>query len=259
VSPVRRATLALGAGLAILAAPAAAAVSPILAAPVSAPPVSPTISASPVSAPTARGAHIADVVVATNAHARPSAGSARVWRVPVETSVVHGPVELLILGSVRVSGQTWLDVRLPIRPNTAHGWISANDVRLQSTPWRIVVELSLRSVEVFRSGRLVRRVGAVVGKPSTPTPVGLFAVYEFARQPASSDLGPWALHLTAHSDFLFHFGGGPGRVAIHGRAGDLLADPLGSALSHGCVRVSNANISWLAHHVQPGTPVSVEG
>jgi lipoprotein-anchoring transpeptidase ErfK/SrfK len=103
----------------------------------------------------------------------------------------------------------------------------------------------------------VRRFGAVVRSCSTPTPSGLFAIYAKARQPVGSELGPWALHLTGHSNVLFNYGGGPGRVAIHGRAGDLLADPIGTARSHGCVRVQNGEISWLAAHVPEGTPVRI--
>ena len=48
------------------------------------------------------------------------------------------------------------------------------------------------------------------------------------------------IQLTAFSDVLDNYGGGPGRVAIHGRGGASLADPLGTARSHGCVRVANA-------------------
>ena len=39
-----------------------------------------------------------------------------------------------------------------------------------------------------------------------------------ASRTPSGFLGPWALHLTAHSDVLDDYGGGPGTVAIHGRA-----------------------------------------
>jgi lipoprotein-anchoring transpeptidase ErfK/SrfK len=98
---------------------------------------------------------------------------------------------------------------------------------------------------------------AVVGKPGTPTPVGHFAIAERVRQGPGSELGPWALHLTAHSNVLDDFGGGPGRVAIHGRAGPLLSDPLGSDRSHGCIRVASSEISWLAARVHEGTPVDV--
>jgi len=96
-----------------------------------------------------------------------------------------------------------------------------------------------------------------MGKLSTPTRRGLFAIDERIRQPAGSELGPWALFLTAHSRILRNYGGGPGRVAIHGRAGPLLAAPLGSAASHGCFRVENRWIRWLSRIAIEGTPVRV--
>jgi lipoprotein-anchoring transpeptidase ErfK/SrfK len=74
---------------------------------------------------------------------------------------------------------------------------------------------------------------------------------------ASSGLGPWTLPLTIMSNVLENYGGGPGRVGIHGRAGASLLDQLGSARSHGCIRVDNRHISWLAAHVPAGTPVAI--
>ena len=65
------------------------------------------------------------------------------------------------------------------------------------------------------------------------------------------------LALTAHSQVLMNYGGGPGRAAIHGRDGESLADPIGSARSNGCVRVANADVGYLAQHVPPGTPVDL--
>jgi lipoprotein-anchoring transpeptidase ErfK/SrfK len=53
------------------------------------------------------------------------------------------------------------------------------------------------------------------------------------------------------------FGGGAGRVAIHGRSGSLLADPLGTSRSHGCIRIDNAAVAWLAARAVEGTPVVV--
>jgi lipoprotein-anchoring transpeptidase ErfK/SrfK len=53
------------------------------------------------------------------------------------------------------------------------------------------------------------------------------------------------------------YGGGPGRVAIHGRGGASLRDPLGSARSHGCVRIPNRAVAWLAERAAPGTPVDI--
>ncbi len=70
-------------------------------------------------------------------------------------------------------------------------------------------------------------------------------------------LGPWALHLTAHSNVLDNYGGGPGRVALHGRSGALLNDPLGTSRSHGCIRMPNAFIARLERVAVEGTPVVI--
>ena len=73
---------------------------------------------------------------------------------------------------------------------------------------------------VYRNGRKQRSFRSVIGAPATPTPRGLYAIYEKLAQPDPKGfLGPWALHLTAFSNVLLNYGGGPGRVAIHGRDG----------------------------------------
>jgi lipoprotein-anchoring transpeptidase ErfK/SrfK len=120
----------------------------------------------------------------------------------------------------------------------------------------VIVSTGARRVDVRRAGKLVRSFPAVVGADVTPTPHGLFAISERIRQ-FGGVLGPWALHLTAHSNVLDDYGGGEGRVAIHGRSGALLADPLGSARSHGCIRIDNHHISWMAAHLPAGTPVRI--
>jgi lipoprotein-anchoring transpeptidase ErfK/SrfK len=53
------------------------------------------------------------------------------------------------------------------------------------------------------------------------------------------------------------FDGGDGQVALHGRGGASLLDPLGSARSHGCVRLANGAIDWIAGHVPVGAPVRI--
>jgi lipoprotein-anchoring transpeptidase ErfK/SrfK len=102
----------------------------------------------------------------------------------------------------------------------------------------------------------------VVGAPSTPTPRGLFAVAGVWKSRPGSFVGSWVLALTAHSDVLQHFDGGDGRVALHGRGGASLLDPLGTAASHGCVRLANRAISWLVREIGrarlPGTPVAID-
>ncbi|MGA2469249.1 MAG: L,D-transpeptidase [Solirubrobacteraceae bacterium] len=212
----------------------------------------------PVPGPTERLAYLAYVVIPTEARTAPSVYASVAEHVGTQSLWVGGPVQLLVLGSaIDAAGREWLQVRLPIRPNDASGWIPSNNVILKRTEWRLVVYLHHRRLEALHDGQLVRSFQVVIGKRATPTPMGLFALYAIARQPPGSELGPYALHLTAHSDVLTNYGGGPGRVAIHGRAGPLLADPIGSARSHGCIRADNNEILWLVARLPLGTPVEV--
>jgi lipoprotein-anchoring transpeptidase ErfK/SrfK len=155
----------------------------------------------------------------------------------------------------------WVRLRMPWRPNSEAAWVNANSVSLQLTRWRIAVSTSRRTLTVFHAGRAVRTVQVVVGKPSTPTPTGLFAIVWAVPWHPNDFLGSWVLMLSAHSDVLQQFDGGDGTVGIHGRGGASLIDPLGSARSHGCIRLANDSIDWLVHTIGqsrlPGTPVQV--
>lgn len=204
-----------------------------------------------------RGAVTALVVAPTRARRRPG-GRRRLMRVETHTAWGQQPQVLLVLGARRRRGMLWLRVLLPRRPNGTRGWIPRNKVYLQRTRVWVDVRLGRREVRVYRRGRLVRRDRAVIGAPSTPTPRTLAAIYERARQPdPRAFLGTYALHLTALSNVHFQFGGGPGRIAIHGRGGASFADPLGSARSNGCIRVNDRAVNWLARHLPLGTPVRI--
>jgi lipoprotein-anchoring transpeptidase ErfK/SrfK len=207
----------------------------------------------------AAGATIATIVATTGA--RPAPGASRVvWRALPQTDWSGEPQSLLVLGSADVGDQQWLRVLVPTRPDGRSAWIPRNRVTLARTRYWLVVAKRARRVQVYADGRRLHNFQAVIGKPATPTPDGLAAVYERDRQPDPNGfLGPWALPLTALSNVLRSFGGGPGRIAIHGRGGSSLVDPLGSAASHGCIRIDNGPVTWLATHVPQGAPVQITG
>jgi lipoprotein-anchoring transpeptidase ErfK/SrfK len=218
----------------------------------------PAHAATPATpaAPTAKLAYTAKIMIATNVFKRPGKGIA--VRLPTHASWGGGPHVLLVLDTRTYRGKAWLRVALPDRPNGSSGWIREDFVRLSTTPWRVTLNRAAHVVTVYRYGRKQRSFSAVIGAPATPTPRGLYAIYEKLAQPNPKGfLGPWALHLTAFSNVLFNYGGGPGRVAIHGRDGASLADPLGSSRSHGCIRVDDANILWMARVIPLGTPVLI--
>lgn len=204
------------------------------------------------------GASIAQIRVRTIVRTRPARSARAVWTAGPETVFSRAPQRLLVLGSRTVGARQWLRVLLPIRPNGSSGWIPRELVTTSRTRWWVIVAKSARSVTVLRDGRRVRRFAAVIGTAATPTPEGLAAIYERnLQEDPSAFLGPWSLPLTLHSDVLRSYGGGPGRVAIHGRSGASLDDPVGTARSHGCVRISNGPVAWMAARLPAGTPVEV--
>lgn len=201
-----------------------------------------------------------ELVVLLDAHAvhqAPSAGSPTVTvladRRPITGEQTTVPV---IARSIAAGGARWLQVMLPGRPNGSTGWISRQDTRGLVTAWAIVVDLATRHVNVYSDGRRTRSFQAVVGKPSTPTPTGRFFVEETLQMAPAEPGGPFALALSARSNVLQEFEGGPGQIAIHGR--DNLGGTLGTAASHGCIRLATASIDWLATRIGPGTPVTIE-
>lgn len=152
--------------------------------------------------------------------------------------------------------RSWVQVRLPGRPNGHKGWIPAHHTRRTSTEWQITLRLSTRWVTVYRDGRVKRRFRAVVGTSSTPTPRGRFFIEEALTVASGHAGGPFALATSARSEVLQEFAGGPGQIAIHGTNG--LSGALGSAASHGCIRLSTGAITWMARRIGGGVPLTVK-
>jgi lipoprotein-anchoring transpeptidase ErfK/SrfK len=191
------------------------------------------------------------------AHASAAAGSKAIEPVSAVRPLTKVRTVLPVMGLVRnKDGNRWYHVRLPGRPSGHTGWILADQTIRSSTEWRLVVTVSARRVEVYRDGRPVRGFSAVVPKPSTPTPYGEFFVEEAERIAPGDVGGPYALAISARSDIFQEFDGGPGQIAIHGTDG--LGDPLGSAASHGCIRLAPSAMTWLAHRIGAGVPVTVQ-
>jgi lipoprotein-anchoring transpeptidase ErfK/SrfK len=190
------------------------------------------------------------------ARAAPDARARIVGAVPVWTRLTRSRMTLPVVGTATgSSGAVWVRVRLPMRPDGASGWVPADAGSPGSTSWAIVIHRTERRAAVLDKGRVQASFPVVVGKPSTPTPLGTFFVVEKLRLAPRVTDGPWALATSAYSDVLSGFAGGDGQVALHGTVG--FTDPLGTFSSHGCVRFAPAAITWIANHVDLGTPVLV--
>jgi lipoprotein-anchoring transpeptidase ErfK/SrfK len=190
------------------------------------------------------------------ARSRPAVDARRIETVAARRPLTRVRTILPVLGEATSDdGRTWVQVRLPGRPNGHKGWIPASRTRSASTGWHISVDLSARRVAVYRDGLLARRFKAIVGKRSTPTPRGQFFVEEALSLSSAAAGGPFALASSARSRVLQEFEGGPGQIALHGT--NHLAGALGTAVSHGCIRLSTRAITWLARRIGAGVPFTV--
>jgi lipoprotein-anchoring transpeptidase ErfK/SrfK len=146
-------------------------------------------------------------------------------------------------------------VYLPIRPNESTGWVNDRDVVLARNPYSLQVRLRAHQLVLRKQAQIVARIPAAVGRSVLPTPKGLYYIVELLKQPdPRGPYGPYAFGLSAHSNVLYSFGGGPGQIGIHGTD---VASSIGRSASHGCIRIPNAAITRLAGQLPLGTPVRI--
>ena len=189
------------------------------------------------------------------ARTRPSVRSRRIETVPARRPLTGVRTVLPVIGHARSKdGRSWARVRLPGRPSGHTGWLPTSQTRRSSTGWRLALDLSARRVTVYEHGRVSRRFSVVVGTASTPTPRGRFFIEEGLALSGSHG-GPFALATSARSAVLQEFEGGPGQIALHGTNG--LSGALGTAASHGCIRLNTSSITWLARRIGAGVPLTV--
>jgi lipoprotein-anchoring transpeptidase ErfK/SrfK len=119
---------------------------------------------------------------------------------------------------------------------------------------RIVVHVGSRTLAVHRisDGRLLLRAVVAVGKPGAETPLGRDFYVQARFAPDDPFFGPLVLETSAYSKLSEWPGGG--LAGIHGTD---RPDLLGRAVSHGCVRVSNAVDRALARLAPLGTPIDL--
>lgn len=149
----------------------------------------------------------------------------------------------------------WLEVQLNTRPNQTTAWVRAADVSLRTTSQRIVVSLAARSLTVYDGQSVVLEAPVAVGTSSTPTPRGNYYIDGAVRTPNPGGVyGPYQVSVAAFSEVLMTFGTGVGQIAMHGTNAPGL---VGSAVSNGCLRMKNADVTALANTVDIGTPVQI--
>jgi hypothetical protein len=190
----------------------------------------------------------------TPARAAPSASARRVGTVTALTPEQTTNV-VLPLGRRRdAAGRLWVRVRLAGLPNGRTGWVPRRALGAYGTVrTRLVVDRRGLTATLLRDGRPVLRMRVGVGRPGWPTPTGSFYVRNRLTRFRSPAYGPIAFGTSARSP---HATGWPagGFVGIHGTD---RPDLIPGRVSHGCIRLRNADIRALARVMPVGTRVTV--
>jgi lipoprotein-anchoring transpeptidase ErfK/SrfK len=126
---------------------------------------------------------------------------------------------------------------------------------------RIVISIKNRKLRLIRDGKVVRTYSVAVGQPAYPTPTGRFSIIQKLENPTwTPPSSPWAKGLGPIPP-------GPGNplgtrwigtsadaVGIHGTYADY---SIGSAASHGCLRMHIRDVEALYEEVAVGMPVEI--
>lgn len=162
---------------------------------------------------------------------------------------------LTLLGTQVSSDGNWYEVILPFRAGDERGWVRASDVSKTSTDISVRIYVAERELDLLDDGHVIATYAVAVGADDTPTPLGLTYVTD-ALEFANDDgvYGAGALGLATFSDVLTSFDGAPPQVAIHGTN---KPDLIGQAVSNGCIRMANADITAVAEEAGLGTPVLI--
>jgi lipoprotein-anchoring transpeptidase ErfK/SrfK len=220
---------------------------------VSVPPV-PAGSPSASPAVAARLWIVAKAVAPVRARTLPSATAP--VRATFGRRTANGFPTLFLVNETRdVGGRTWYRVWLPLPPNESRGWIAEGRLATYPTTTKIVIDLSRRRLTVIRGDHELAQFPVAIGSGQYPTPTGFFFVCEKLRPPRpGGPYGVLALSLSAFQPKLSWWAGG-GQVAIHGTNQDQL---IGQAVSHGCVRMHDADILKVSELVPSGSPVVIQ-
>jgi hypothetical protein len=160
-----------------------------------------------------------------------------------------------VFWAVRTVGR-WAGVSTPALPNDRLGWVRLDRRRLGASRIErsIVVSLSERRVTLREGDEVLGSFTVTIGAPGSRTPTGRYAVTDSFRGGLNPAYGCCAVALSAIQPNLPSGWLGGNRIAIHGNGS---GGPLGVAVSNGCLRAADANVSLLVDEVGLGTPVFI--
>jgi hypothetical protein len=190
---------------------------------------------------------------ATIARAAPSARARPTARLAARTPERTTNLVLVLGHALDAHGHLWIRARLPSR-GARTGWLPRSALGTYGiVHTRLIVDRSRLRLTLVRDGRVAFQAPVGIGQASTPTPAGSFYVRDRVTRYASAFYGPVAFGTSARSATLTDWPGG-GFVGIHGTD---RPDLVPGRISHGCIRLRNADILRLASMLPVGTPLQI--
>lgn len=130
---------------------------------------------------------------------------------------------------------------------------------LASVSTRLVVDLSDKKVYSYWGKQQIASYLVAVGQPGWETPTGTFKVIQkqlnpIWQQPITGELIPTGPDNPLGDRWISFWSDGEHQIGFHGTNNEQL---VGQPVSHGCLRMRNADIRQLYEQVDVGTPVIV--
>ena len=160
----------------------------------------------------------------------------------------------------------YLQTRAPVAHTAAVAITVPKSVPVVEPAWgdraedtSLTVDLSDRVVYLYRNKKLMASYRVAVGQPGWETPVGSFRIRQMVKNPVwqhpitdeifpPGDLNPLGVRwigFTADEHM---------KLGFHGTTGE---SAIGQAVSHGCLRMKNRDVTALFSQVSIGTIVTV--
>lgn len=109
--------------------------------------------------------------------------------------------------------------------------------------YSITIDTKNHTLTLFKDGKVHKVYPVAVGKASTPTPKGTFRIINKQNNPG----GPFGVRWMG-------LNAPQGGIGIHGTNNPA---SIGKSVSHGCIRMHNANVTELSNLVPVGTIVKI--
>ena len=131
--------------------------------------------------------------------------------------------------------------------------IQAMDRKMSS---KIIVNLPSRTLEYYENNQLIKEYPVAIGKPSTPTPLGLYSIMDKEVNPCwyPPERDGYVVSSGPDNPLGYRWMGFWGNYGIHGTNAPW---SIGSVISNGCIRMHEEDVEELFPQIECDTPVEI--